>query len=120
MKAGDRVFAVAVEGSQQLDALDVVLFRDGRARSALTVTLPNIEVTDGTLDVRLVPVKGQPILGALEIEPTRLLGERTCPPLYGRTTLMARSLTCLRGTSSGGTQGESMMKIRPIPIKKKT
>jgi len=75
VKAGDRVFAVAVEGSQQLDALDVVLFRDGRARSALTVTIPNIEVTDGTLDVRLVPVKGQPILGALEIEPTRLLAE---------------------------------------------
>ena len=34
VKAGDRVFAVAVEESQQLDALDVVLFRDGRARSA--------------------------------------------------------------------------------------
>ena len=75
VKAGDRVFAVAVEETQHLDALDVVLFRDGRARSALTVTLPNIEVTDGALDVRLVPVKGQPILGALEIEPTRLLGE---------------------------------------------
>ncbi|MEK9592221.1 MAG: malectin domain-containing carbohydrate-binding protein, partial [Gammaproteobacteria bacterium] len=75
VKAGDRVFAVAVEETQLQDALDVVLFRDGRARSALTVTLPNIEVTDGALDVRLVPVKGQPILGALEIEPTRLLGE---------------------------------------------
>ena len=75
VKAGDRVFAVAVEESQLLEELDVVLFRDGRARSALTVTLPNIEVTDGTLDVRLVPVKGQPILGALEIEPAQLLGE---------------------------------------------
>ena len=75
VKAGDRVFAVAVEESQLLEELDVVLFRDGRARSALTVTLPNIVVTDGTLDVRLVPVKGQPILGALEVEPARLLGE---------------------------------------------
>ena len=84
MKAGDRVFAVAVEGSQQLDALDVVLFRDGRARSALTVTLPNIVVTDGTLDVRLVPVKGQPILGPLKLSLRGYWVSQTRPKRMGR------------------------------------
>ena len=48
------------------------------------MTLPNIEVIDGTLDVRLVPVKGQPILGALEIEPAQLLGEPDPSKLQGK------------------------------------
>ena len=68
------------------------LFRDGRARSALSVTLPNIEVTDGTLDVRLVPVKGQPILGALEIEPTHLLGEPDSSTLVWEDNFDGREL----------------------------
>jgi len=39
-KVGDRVFAVVVEGLTRLADLDIALFRDGRAKSALTVTFP--------------------------------------------------------------------------------
>jgi len=71
--AGDRQFDVLIEQEAVLRNLDVTLFRDGRTQSALTVTLPGIEVEDGRLELELDPIKGDPILSALEIEPQVLL-----------------------------------------------
>jgi len=67
-KVGDRVFAVVVEGLTRLADLDIALFRDGRAKSALTVTFPDIEITDGGLNLALEADQGQAILSGLEIE----------------------------------------------------
>jgi len=73
LKAGDRQFDVLIEQEAVLRNLDVTLFRDGRTQSALTVTLPGIKVEDGRLELVLDPIKGEPILSALEIEPQVLL-----------------------------------------------
>ncbi len=73
VRAGDRQFDVLIEQETVLRNLDVTLFRDGRTQSALTVTLPGIKVEDGRLELVLDPIKGEPILSALEIEPQVLL-----------------------------------------------
>ena len=48
---GDRVFDAFAEGQRVIDDLDVMLFRDGKTVSALTVTVP---------DVVVVPVPRRP------------------------------------------------------------
>ena len=116
MKAGDRVFAVAVEESQQLDAL-MWCYSGWKSKVCAVVTLPNIEVTDGTLDVRLVPVKGNPYW-ALEIEPT-LTGEPDSSTLVWEDNFDGTELDLSSWNIERWDQGESMMKIRPIPIKRK-
>ena len=64
---GDRVFDGFAEDALVIDDIDVVLFRDGRTISAVTVTVPNVEVTDGELNVRFEASAGQPTLSALVV-----------------------------------------------------
>jgi beta-glucanase (GH16 family) len=65
--AGERVFSAYAEGVQIVDSIDVMLWRDGKVRSALTVTVPGIVVGDGMLDIRFVARKREPILSALVV-----------------------------------------------------
>ena len=53
--------------SSDLDDLDVMLFRDGKVRSALSVTSPNVTVGDGELNIHFEASAGEPILSGLSI-----------------------------------------------------
>ncbi len=64
---GDRVFDVVVEDQLAIQDLDVMLSRDGKVDSALTVSVPNVEVTDGELNVQFVASAGVPMLSAIVV-----------------------------------------------------
>jgi beta-glucanase (GH16 family) len=64
---GARVFDAFAEGTQVIDDLDVMLFRDGKTDSALTVTAPNIVVSDGELNINFEASAGEPTLSALVV-----------------------------------------------------
>ncbi len=64
---GDRVLDAYAEGQKVIDDLDVMLFRDGKVISALTVTAPNVVVTDGELNIKFAASAGEPILSALVV-----------------------------------------------------
>lgn len=67
IEAQDRVFDVVVNDEVRVEGLDVMLARDGKIRSALTVALPNVRITDGFLRVGFTPVSGKPILSAVVV-----------------------------------------------------
>ena len=67
IETGERVFDAFVEQQRVIDDLDVMLFRDGKTRSALTVTATDVVVTDGELDITFEASAGQPILSALVV-----------------------------------------------------
>jgi beta-glucanase (GH16 family) len=62
-----RVFDAFVEGRRVIDDIDVMLFRDGKVRSALTVTVPGIDITDGALNIHFEASERQPVLSALQV-----------------------------------------------------
>jgi beta-glucanase (GH16 family) len=62
---GDRVFDAFVEEQQVVDNLDVMSARDGKIESALTVVTPNVEITDGELNVTFEASVSEPVLSAL-------------------------------------------------------
>jgi len=64
---GERVFGIVVEGKRVLENLDVMLFRDGKTISALTVTIPNASISDGELNVAFSQSVNEPILSALVV-----------------------------------------------------
>jgi len=64
---GDRVFDAFAEELRVIQDLDVMLFRDGKTISALTVTAPNVVVGDGQLNIRFEASVRQPILSALVV-----------------------------------------------------
>ncbi len=64
---GERVFDVYAEEQRVIGELDVMLFRDGKTRSALTVTAPGIVVDDNRLDIRFEASAGEPVLSALVV-----------------------------------------------------
>ncbi|MDX1480280.1 MAG: family 16 glycosylhydrolase [Woeseiaceae bacterium] len=68
---GERLFDVFVEAALEIDDLDIVSFRDGKAYSALTVTVPNVAIDDGELNVRFEAALGEPILSALVVRDKR-------------------------------------------------
>ena len=65
--AGDRVFDAFAEDERVIDDLDVMLSRDGKVMSALTVSAPNVVVADGELNLRFEASAGQPTLSALVV-----------------------------------------------------
>ncbi len=65
--AHERVFDAFAEGERVIDDLDVMLFRDGKVISALTVTAPNVEVADGELNIDFEASAGEPTLSALAV-----------------------------------------------------
>ncbi|MBL4673760.1 MAG: hypothetical protein JKX81_15990, partial [Arenicella sp.] len=64
---GNRVFDVIAEGQTVIPALDVTQARDGNAKSALVRMVPKVLVDDGTLNIELESLVGQPILNALVV-----------------------------------------------------
>jgi beta-glucanase (GH16 family) len=64
---GERVFGIVVEGEPALDDLDVMLFRDGKSISALTVTIVNAAVSDNELNVAFSPSVNEPVLSAIHV-----------------------------------------------------
>ena len=66
----ERTFDAFAEGRRVIDDLDVMLFRDGKVRSALTVTVASVDVADGVLDIRFEASEMQPVLSALQIRTT--------------------------------------------------
>ncbi|MEO0973494.1 MAG: family 16 glycosylhydrolase [Pseudomonadota bacterium] len=72
VRGGERVFDVLVEGEVVLRALDVMAYRDGKTNSALTITIPEVAVRDGRLEVAFDARAGRPVLSALVVrEPYR-------------------------------------------------
>jgi beta-glucanase (GH16 family) len=65
--ARERVFDAFAEGERVIDDLDVMLFRDGKVISALTVTAPNVKVTDGELNIDFEASIGEPTLSGLAV-----------------------------------------------------
>ena len=64
---GDRVFDAFAEDGRVIEDLDVMASRDGKVMSALTVTVPNVVVADGELNIRFEASAGQPTLSALVV-----------------------------------------------------
>ena len=63
----ERVFDTIAEGQRVMQDLDVMLFRDGKIESALTVTTPNVAVSDGELNIEFEASVDQPTLSALAV-----------------------------------------------------
>ncbi len=60
-----RIFSVVVEGETLLPKVSVVGLRDGRVRSALSRTFPDIEVSDGEFNLDLQGTTGEGLLNGL-------------------------------------------------------
>ncbi len=96
-RAGLRVFDVYAEGRLLQENLDI--FARVGANHALEITLPDLLVEDGLLELYFQPVSGEPLLSALNIEavPNKLFrGENPLPglrwqifpnPFNGRATV---------------------------------
>ncbi|MFK8029855.1 MAG: family 16 glycosylhydrolase [Gammaproteobacteria bacterium] len=70
IEGGERVFDVFAENELVIDDIDVMAFRDGKTISALTVTVPNILVTDGELSIDFAASAGQPVISAVSVAQT--------------------------------------------------
>ena len=66
-ESGERVFDAIAEGLHVIEDLDVMLLRDGKVISALTATAPNVEISDGELNIEFAASAAQPVLSALVV-----------------------------------------------------
>jgi hypothetical protein len=66
-----RTFAIYAEGEEEEDSLDIFRKAGGTDR-ALLFDISNAKVKDGELNITFKPIKGEPILSALEIIPKKL------------------------------------------------
>ena len=76
VEPGVRVFSAFVEDQPVIRDLDVMLFRDAKVHSALTVTVPGVRIDDRELSVRFEASAGEPVLSALVV---RSASERKQP-----------------------------------------
>ena len=67
LDGGERIFDVLVEGATVIDRLDVMRKRDGKVESALTVTIPGVEIADGEINVSFEPRVREPVLSAFVV-----------------------------------------------------
>jgi len=67
IEGGDRLFNVLVNDQVVIEELDVMSFRDGKIHSALTVTAPDVTISDGELRVRFEPTEIEALLSALVV-----------------------------------------------------
>lgn len=63
----ERVFDVFAEGARVIGDIDVMLWRDGQSHAALTVTIPDVVVDDGELNIQFAAQRMQPLLSALAV-----------------------------------------------------
>ncbi len=66
--AGKRIFGVSVQGNTAAEDLDV--FAKVGKNHAFDITVPNVRVTDGTLNIRFLPKVEYPFISAMEITGT--------------------------------------------------
>ena len=64
-KAGERVFAVSLQGKEAIPRLDI--FAEAGKLRALDRTFSGVRVTDGVLQLRFLQLKGSPCVSAVEI-----------------------------------------------------
>ena len=64
---GERVFNTLIEDSVVIRDLDIMASRDGKIHSALTVTIPDVAVSDGELNIHFEAATRQPVLSALVV-----------------------------------------------------
>ncbi len=69
VQGGARVFDAIIEGKTAIDDLDVMASRDGKVRSALTVTIPGVRVDDGALSIEFSASAMEPVLSAVLVRP---------------------------------------------------
>ena len=72
---GERLFDAFAEGERVIDDLDVMLFRDGKVHSALSVTVPGIVVEDGMLNIDFEASVGEPILSGVSVQSKKPPGD---------------------------------------------
>ena len=65
---GERQFDVLVQGVVYISNMDVRKLRDGRIQSALSRTIPNISVTNGTINLELRGNKGLPVISGFQVQ----------------------------------------------------
>ena len=63
----ERLFDVLVNGEKRVDSLDVMSARDGKIHSGLTVAVPNVNVTDGRLQIEFNAIRREPVLSAVVV-----------------------------------------------------
>ncbi len=68
VEIGSRVFNIWAEQRKVVADLDVCLARDANPRSALDRAIANVKVKDGTLDIKLEAIKGDPILSGIIVQ----------------------------------------------------
>ncbi|MEL7447596.1 MAG: family 16 glycosylhydrolase [Pseudomonadota bacterium] len=64
---GERRFDAFIGDNKVIDNLNVMGSRDGKAHSALTITIPNVEISDGALSVSFATRVGDPVISALTV-----------------------------------------------------
>ncbi len=64
---GERLFDTYIEDRLVIDDLDIMASRDGKVESALTVTIPDIEVSDGAVSVHFDASVRAPVLSAVAV-----------------------------------------------------
>jgi len=62
---GERVFDTLVEGQVVIRDLDIMASRDGKTHSALTITVPGVELGDGEFNIDFAASAGEPVLSAV-------------------------------------------------------
>ncbi len=69
VEGGERVFAALIEGKHVVEKIDVMAWRDGKVRSALTVVVPGIDVDDGEMNIEFAASAMVPVLSAVAVKP---------------------------------------------------
>jgi hypothetical protein len=67
LRPGGRLFDAFAEGRRVIEDLDVMSFRDGKAESGLTITVPNVVVVDGELNIGFEASAKEPVLSGLVV-----------------------------------------------------
>ena len=65
---GKRLFDVIIQDITQIANLDIRGLRDGKIHSALSRTIPNVEVTNGSLTIALIGTRGLPVISGFEVQ----------------------------------------------------
>ena len=108
---GERLFDTFMEDTLVIDDLDIMASRDGKVESALTVTIPDIEVSDGFLSVRFDASVRAPVLSAIAVR-----RPHTRDPMpgisAGRMNSTATRWTSTSGATTSGQRARSMTKTR--------
>ena len=76
IEGGERLFDVLVNGEKRVESLDVRSARDGTIHSGLTVAVPNVNVTDGRLQIEFNAIRREPILSAVVVRGKPVASDR--------------------------------------------